>query len=336
MTSIAMLKLEQELFVPGLQRQRCDSCRSAPCAFYCRADSAALCAACDADVHSANPLARRHRRVPMGVAVAGGPLSPAGPGGCGFIVRPGVSSSWPIREGRRRDYDDADEEDDDDGEEEATPWLLLDPLKGSDDGVPFGDALVADFLNLGGAAGERDASTNDCCSQGKSSEESHDHEFAVPGEPVAQLTERQGFPAAAAAMDYDASNPRHGYGFGHSVSMSSLESSMVPDITSSYLRHSKSTVELFTAAVSSSTAALMSPQLMAADREARVHRYREKRKTRRFEKTIRYASRKAYAETRPRVKGRFAKRVDADLEVDQYFSAAALAADSSCGVVPTL
>ncbi|KAL5206269.1 hypothetical protein ABZP36_034478 [Zizania latifolia] len=331
-----MLKLEQELF-PGLQRQRCDSCRSAPCAFYCRADSAALCAACDADVHSANPLARRHRRVPMGAAVAG-PLSPAG--GCGFIVRPGVSSSWPIREGRRRDYDDAEEEDDD-GEEEATPWLLLDPLKGSD-GVPFGDALVADFLNLGGGAGERDASTNECCSQGKSSEGSHDHEFTVPSEPVAQLTERQSF---AAAMDYDdASNPRHGYGFGatlgHSVSMSSLENSMVPDcgaapdITSSYLRHSKSTIDLFTA-VSSSTTAHMSPQLMAADREARVHRYREKRKTRRFEKTIRYASRKAYAETRPRVKGRFAKRVDADLEVDQYFSAAALAADSSCGVVPT-
>ncbi|KAJ6805166.1 putative zinc finger protein CONSTANS-LIKE 3 [Iris pallida] len=44
------------------------------------------------------------------------------------------------------------------------------------------------------------------------------------------------------------------------------------------------------------------------DRAARVMRYREKRKNRRFEKTIRYASRKAYAETRPRVKGRFAKR----------------------------
>jgi hypothetical protein len=78
----------------------------------------------------------------------------------------------------------------------------------------------------------------------------------------------------------------------------------------------------------------MSPQFMAMDREARVHRYREKRKMRRFEKTIRYASRKAYAETRPRIKGRFAKRADADLEVDQYFSAAALS-DSSCGVVPT-
>lgn len=53
-------------------------------------------------------------------------------------------------------------------------------------------------------------------------------------------------------------------------------------------------------------------QISAADREARVLRYREKRKNRKFEKTIRYASRKAYAETRPRIKGRFAKRSEAD------------------------
>ena len=40
----------------------------------------------------------------------------------------------------------------------------------------------------------------------------------------------------------------------------------------------------------------------AEGRIARVNRYREKRKNRKFEKTIRYASRKAYAESRPRVK----------------------------------
>ncbi|DBA83622.1 hypothetical protein WJX77_005017 [Trebouxia sp. C0004] len=44
------------------------------------------------------------------------------------------------------------------------------------------------------------------------------------------------------------------------------------------------------------------------DREARVARYREKRKRRTFEKTIRYESRKAYAEVRPRIKGRFATK----------------------------
>ncbi|CAL5003008.1 unnamed protein product [Urochloa decumbens] len=49
----------------------------------------------------------------------------------------------------------------------------------------------------------------------------------------------------------------------------------------------------------------------AADRVARVQRYREKRKNRKFQKTIRYASRKAYAEARPRIKGRFVKRAGA-------------------------
>lgn len=56
--------------------------------------------------------------------------------------------------------------------------------------------------------------------------------------------------------------------------------------------------------------------LMGESREARLMRYREKRKNRRFEKTIRYASRKAYAETRPRIKGRFAKRADHDGDGD--------------------
>jgi CCT motif len=43
------------------------------------------------------------------------------------------------------------------------------------------------------------------------------------------------------------------------------------------------------------------------EREAKVMRYKEKRKKRRYEKQVRYASRKAYAEMRPRIKGRFAK-----------------------------
>ncbi|CAN7034965.1 unnamed protein product [Brassica oleracea var. botrytis] len=46
--------------------------------------------------------------------------------------------------------------------------------------------------------------------------------------------------------------------------------------------------------------------LSPMDRKAtRVMRYREKKKTRKFEKRIRYASRKEYAEKRPRIKGRF-------------------------------
>ncbi|KAL5198731.1 hypothetical protein ABZP36_002243 [Zizania latifolia] len=48
-------------------------------------------------------------------------------------------------------------------------------------------------------------------------------------------------------------------------------------------------------------------QQSTVGREAKVMRYKEKRKRRCYEKQIRYASRKAYAKMRPRVKGRFAK-----------------------------
>ncbi|XP_039049761.1 zinc finger protein CONSTANS-like isoform X2 [Hibiscus syriacus] len=41
----------------------CDTCRSAACTVYCRADSAYLCAGCDAQVHAANRVASRHERV---------------------------------------------------------------------------------------------------------------------------------------------------------------------------------------------------------------------------------------------------------------------------------
>jgi hypothetical protein len=65
-----------------------------------------------------------------------------------------------------------------------------------------------------------------------------------------------------------------------------------------------------------------------------LHRYREKRKRRKFEKTIRYASRKAYAEVRPRIKGRFAKR-----EEVQAFQAAQVhmhASTATAGMVPCM
>lgn len=79
------------------------------------------------------------------------------------------------------------------------------------------------------------------------------------------------------------------------------------------------------------------PQVAGMDREARVLRYKEKRKNRKFEKTIRYASRKAYAETRPRIKGRFAKRTELESDIDRIFGAGAanFIADARFGIVPS-
>uniref|UniRef100_J3LNR7 CCT domain-containing protein n=2 Tax=Oryza brachyantha TaxID=4533 RepID=J3LNR7_ORYBR len=43
------------------------------------------------------------------------------------------------------------------------------------------------------------------------------------------------------------------------------------------------------------------------DRNSVISRYKEKRKTRRFDRQVRYESRKARADSRLRIKGRFAK-----------------------------
>ncbi|URD86701.1 Zinc finger protein CONSTANS-LIKE [Musa troglodytarum] len=78
-------------------------------------------------------------------------------------------------------------------------------------------------------------------------------------------------------------------------------------------------------------------------REAKVMHYREKRKNRRFKKTIRYASRKAYAQARPRIKGRFVKQSEEEDEVGRIYSfaveteamAVLMAEDDDYGVVPS-
>nr|CAB3447834.1 unnamed protein product [Digitaria exilis] len=64
--------------------------------------------------------------------------------------------------------------------------------------------------------------------------------------------------------------------------------------------------------------------MMGGGREARVSRYREKRRTRLFAKKIRYEVRKLNAEKRPRMKGRFVKRPAA--------AGAAAAAAAPCAV----
>lgn len=52
-------------------------------------------------------------------------------------------------------------------------------------------------------------------------------------------------------------------------------------------------------------------ELLAKNRGNAMQRYKEKKKTRRYDKHIRYESRKARADTRKRVKGRFVKASDA-------------------------
>ncbi|KAF8378683.1 hypothetical protein HHK36_030032 [Tetracentron sinense] len=54
--------------IGGKTARACDSCLGKRARWYCAADDAFLCQECDASVHSANPLARRHGRVRLKTA----------------------------------------------------------------------------------------------------------------------------------------------------------------------------------------------------------------------------------------------------------------------------
>ncbi|GFP99796.1 zinc finger protein constans-like 5 [Phtheirospermum japonicum] len=282
----------------------CDVCERAPAAVTCKADAAALCVACDGDIHSANPLARRHERLP---------------------VVPFFDAVSAAKSSVSATAEEFSEE-----EAEAASWLLPDPNSkfGSGSGSPeykpaeylFGETDPYLDLDLlpgnqksnyhGGVSDEEKQFSSDGVvpDQGK-------NEYGSGHYPNLVV---DGFPAYG--VDYPGSKPLIMYNFtsqsiSQSVSSSSLDVGVVPD-HNAMADVSKNETDIPT-------------RVYGADREARVLRYKEKRKNRKFEKTIRYASRKAYAETRPRVKGRFAKR--SDHEVDSFIAAP----DTSYGVVPS-
>ncbi|KAJ8775254.1 hypothetical protein K2173_020258 [Erythroxylum novogranatense] len=298
----------------------CEACEQAPATFLCKADAASLCTACDADIHSANPLARRHQRVPIL------PISSClyGPAEDGF---------------KENDQETVGEEE----ENEAASWLLPNPVKNANNQNVngfFTGAEVDEYLDL--------VDYNSCPDQNQYSSDQYNHQFeqksycgdsVVPvqcGEGKDQLQQQQQYHNFQLELESDNSKAVYSYNssLSQSVSMSSIEVGVVPestmsDISVSHTRPPKGTIDLF-----SGNPIQMPSQLSPMDREARVLRYREKKKTRKFEKTIRYASRKAYAETRPRIKGRFAKRTDVEIVVEQMFSTS-LMAEAGYGIVPS-
>ncbi|XP_010261698.1 PREDICTED: zinc finger protein CONSTANS-LIKE 2-like [Nelumbo nucifera] len=304
----------------------CEVCERAPAAFTCKADAAALCTTCDADIHSANPLARRHHRVPI-LPISGCLYGPSGMNP-GRPVRPEINIEDEFM------TQEADEED----EDEAASWLLLNPVKNNNQnnsGLLFGGE-VDEYLDLVDYNSCTENQYNDHYYQQNQCSVQQKNEGSDSVVPIQCLAVKENQHNLQLEMDYEASKPGFSYtaSLSHSVSFSSIDASVVPDgimndISNSHSRPPKGTIDLF-----SSPPLPMPPQFTPMDREAKVLRYREKRKTRKFEKTIRYASRKAYAETRPRIKGRFAKRTDVEVEVDQMFSTTVLA-ESGYGIVPS-
>uniref|UniRef100_A0A0E0G9Q6 Uncharacterized protein n=1 Tax=Oryza nivara TaxID=4536 RepID=A0A0E0G9Q6_ORYNI len=306
----------------GLGTRACDSCGGEAARLYCRADGAFLCARCDARAHGAGS---RHARVwlcevcehaPAAVtcradaaalcAACDADIHSANPLARRHERLPVAPFFGPLADAPQpfpfsqaaADAAAAREEDaDDDRSNEAEAASWL--LPEPDDNSHEDSAAAADafFADTGAYLGV-------------------DLDFARSMDGIKAI----GVPVAPPELDLTAGSlfyPEHS--MAHSLSSS--EVAIVPD------------------ALSAGAAAPPMVVVVASkgkEREARLMRYREKRKNRRFDKTIRYASRKAYAETRPRIKGRFAKRTaDADDDDEAPCSPAFSALAASDGVVPS-
>ncbi|KAE8732536.1 Zinc finger protein CONSTANS-LIKE 4 [Hibiscus syriacus] len=273
----------------------CEVCEKAPAHVTCKADAAALCVTCDRDIHSANPLARRHERVPV---------TPV----CDSVNSvPAVKPNGVVNFLDERYFSDGDGDADFSREEaEAASWLLPNPnhkVVDSPD-VNTGQYVFPEmgpYLDYG--HGDSKLKPQEQNSTG------------TDGVVPVQIKRVQAPSVNYRCFDLDFSGSKP-FTFGNnpnfisdSVSSSSLDVVVVPD---------GSTMTDISNPCSKGTESIDQTvlQLSPADRESRILRYREKRKNRKFEKTIRYASRKAYAEMRPRIKGRFAKRTDIEVEVD--------------------
>ncbi|XP_062222106.1 zinc finger protein CONSTANS-LIKE 6-like [Phragmites australis] len=86
--------------VGGKAARACDSCLRRRARWYCAADDAFLCQGCDASVHSANPLARRHERLRLRPASSSHPLDAGA--ATTLKKRQQVAPAWSKRKARTR------------------------------------------------------------------------------------------------------------------------------------------------------------------------------------------------------------------------------------------
>ncbi|CAL9122721.1 unnamed protein product [Musa acuminata var. zebrina] len=297
----------------------CDSCRVSAALLYCRADVAYLCRGCDARVHGANGLASRHERAWLCEVCEHVPAVVTCKADAAVLCADcdaDIHSANPLARRHERipllpflgpapkppATGRVGSGDDEETDAEAASSLLPQegPVLRSAAEFFFSDADAYLDLDYGSSMDEM-----------KTVVGADQPFFLAPGGDYFDLN------IAGCKQEAD-------HSLCHSVfSTPSIHAAVVPDVSQP-----------------SAVGMPCDPAAARLDREARLMRYREKRKSRRFEKTIRYASRKAYAEARPRIKGRFAKRTEVEAEVGRIYSSAAeavaaLMADDDYGVVPS-
>nr|XP_043624977.1 zinc finger protein CONSTANS-LIKE 5-like [Erigeron canadensis] len=290
----------------------CEVCEHAPASVTCKADAAALCVTCDRDIHSANPLSQRHDRVPVVPFYD-----------CVDILA--KTSPCTFLEGNANEDMISSVTNDDEIDQWRIPVESVNIDSGTD--VKSVEMLFPESDHL------------------------LDFDFpvatdsVVPFQPVPPAKKYANenrceidFTRSNIIDSYNSKNSYLSQSLSQSVSSSSIDVGIVPE--GSCLSEISHPFALQMNGGGEMNGSQQLTPLSGTDREARVMRYREKKKNRKFEKTIRYASRKAYAETRPRIKGRFAKRTEAvDSDADTWLfngsSKASYGVEVDYGVVPS-
>ncbi|KAJ8479889.1 hypothetical protein OPV22_023616 [Ensete ventricosum] len=294
----------------------CDSCRASSALLYCRADAAYLCRGCDARVHGANGLASRHERSWLCEVCEHAPAvvtCKADAAALCAACDADIHSANPLARRHERIP--------------LLPFLGPAPKPPATGRVGSGDDEETDAEAASSLLPQEGPVLRSAAEFFFSDADAYldlDYGSSMDEMKTVVGADQPSFLAPDGGyfdLNIAGCKPEADHSLCHSVSSS--EVAVVPDVSQP-----------------SAAGIPCDPAAARADREARLMRYREKRKIRRFEKTIRYASRKAYAEARPRIKGRFAKRTEVEAEVGRIYSSAAeavaaLMADDDYGVVPS-
>ncbi|KAM3703344.1 hypothetical protein ACJW30_04G089400 [Castanea mollissima] len=282
----------------------CDACHAAACNLYCQTDSAYLCFSCDECIHAANPHALQHHRVLVCSECENAPAAfTFKADAASLCISCNVEIHSPNAIACRHN---------------RVPVSPLTGLVYASSNTYYHcelplPALTFDYQD------EYSQQQSYGAHKGKNIS---DIIVPVPSVEARKIQQEEEQHNISLNGEYD--NSRGAFintpSSSQSVALSFMSDGISPKETTSELSCSYTRFQSGTTELLQNTSRVMPLQFNLTNREAKVLKYREKRKARKFEKKIRYASRKAYAETQPRVKGRFARRPDIELEEDQLLS----------------
>ncbi|XVF54520.1 hypothetical protein PTKIN_Ptkin05aG0187100 [Pterospermum kingtungense] len=314
----------------ALSHQRvwiCTACENAPAVVTCSADAASLCISCDVQIHSVNALARHHIRVPilslydLECSFSCTNYDDQLPGPMFDMTGNEIAAPAIVRE----EID----------ENETDSWLLLEP-DNTDNQTPNRFSEQFDECMDVVLAYNKYQRQEQCTDQqlhcvnypGDSGRDSvvpvQTFEALKESQQEEQQLQQQQKHQQLQSVYFDTESRGSKAAFINtpssslSVPMLLITTGILPNATSnipnSYSRFPTGSTDLFPDPL-----LLMPLPFPPMNGEEKVLRYREKRKARTFKKKIRYSSRKAYAETRPRVKGRFTRKTHMDIDDDHGF-----------------